>query len=456
VEEKMSKTIRLDYSNALNFVGTHEVDYLEGAVALAHRQLHDKTGAGSDFVGWVDLPVNYDNEEFARIQQAAKKIQSDSDALVVIGIGGSYLGARAAIEMLSHSFYNVLPKGKRKTPEIYFAGNNISPVYVTHLLEALEGKELSVNVISKSGTTTEPAVAFRMFRDLLEKKYGKEEARKRIYATTDRAAGALKKLSTEEGYETFVIPDDVGGRYSVLTAVGLLPIAVSGADIEAMMAGAADGMKEYGAANLADNPSYQYAAVRNALYRKGKTTEILVNYEPSLHFVSEWWKQLYGESEGKDQKGIFPASVDFTADLHSMGQYIQEGLRNIFETVLYVQQPSVDITIGEDPQNIDGLNFLAGKTMDYVNKKAFEGTLLAHTDGGVPNLVVELPDLSAYTFGKMVYFFEKACGVSGYLLGVNPFDQPGVEAYKKNMFALLGKPGFEEQRAELEKRLKRS
>jgi glucose-6-phosphate isomerase len=451
----MTKKIGFDYSNAAPFVGAHEVTYLEKAVALAHRQLHEKTGAGSDFLGWVDLPQNYDKAEFARIQQAAKKIQSDSDVLVVIGIGGSYLGARAAVEMLSHSFHNALPKDKRKGPEIYFAGNNISPVYMTHLLELLEGKELSINIISKSGTTTEPAVAFRIFRDLMEKKYGKEESRKRIYATTDRAAGALKKLAAEEGYETFVIPDDVGGRYSVLTAVGLLPIAVSGADIEAMMNGAADGMREYGVESLADNPSYQYAAVRNALYRKGKTTEILVNYEPSLHYVSEWWKQLYGESEGKDFKGIYPASVDFSADLHSMGQYIQEGLRNIFETVLFVEQPSVDITIAEDPENIDGLNFLAGKTMDFVNKKAFEGTLLAHSDGGVPNLVVELPDLSAYTFGKMVYFFEKACGISGYLLGVNPYDQPGVEAYKKNMFALLGKPGFEAEKAALEKRLKR-
>lgn len=450
----MTKNIQFDYSNALGFVGQHEVAHLEEAVALAHRQLHDKTGPGNDFLGWIDLPQNYDKEEFARIRKAADKIRSDSDALVVIGIGGSYLGARAALEMLSHSFYGTLSKDKRGGPEIYFAGNNISPVYLTHLLEVLEGKDISVNVISKSGTTTEPAIAFRIFRDLMERKYGKDEARRRIYATTDREVGALKKLANEEGYETFVIPDDVGGRYSVLTAVGLLPIAVSGADIDAMMAGAADAMDEYGSPSLAQNASYQYAAVRNALYRKGKTTEILVNYEPSLHYVSEWWKQLYGESEGKDQKGIFPAAVDFTADLHSMGQYIQEGLRNIFETVLFVDKLPVDITIQEDPQNIDGLNFVSGKTMEYVNRKAFEGTILAHADGGVPNLVVGLPDLSAYTFGKMVYFFEKACGVSGYLLGVNPFDQPGVEAYKKNMFALLGKPGFEEQKAVLEKRLR--
>lgn len=449
------KTIRFDYSTAHAFVGKHEVQHLEAAIKTAHQQLHEKTGPGNDYLGWVDLPHNYDREEFARIQAAARKIQSESEVLVVIGIGGSYLGARAAIEALTHSFYNALPAGERKAPAIYYAGHQLSPVYMKHLLQLLEGKDISVNVISKSGTTTEPAIAFRIFRDLLEKKYGKEEARKRIYATTDRSAGALRKLADEEGYETFVIPDDVGGRYSVLTAVGLLPIAVTGVDIEAMMTGAADAVDEYGKPNVGNNPSYQYAAVRNALYRKGKTTEILVNYEPSLHYVSEWWKQLFGESEGKDHKGIYPASVDFTTDLHSMGQYIQEGLRNIYETVLQVHTPASDITIEEDLQNMDGLNYLAGKTMDEVNKKAFQGTLLAHTDGGVPNLIVELPDLSPYTFGKMVYFLEKACGMSGYLLGVNPFDQPGVEAYKKNMFALLGKPGYEAQKAALEKRLQR-
>jgi glucose-6-phosphate isomerase len=449
----MNRKLQFDYSRALSFVQQHEIDYFREPVRLAHEQLHNGTGAGSDYLGWINLPTQYDKAEFARIQEAAKRIQSDSDALVVIGIGGSYLGARAAIEMLSHSFYNVLPKDKRQTPEVYFVGNNISSTYVAHLLQLLEDKRISVNVISKSGTTTEPAIAFRIFRELMERKYGKEEARRRIYATTDREKGALKKLADAEGYETFVIPDDVGGRYSVLTAVGLLPIAVAGIDIEAMMQGAADASREYANPDLSANASYQYAAVRNALHRKGKAIEILVNYEPSLHYVSEWWKQLYGESEGKDHKGIYPASVDFSADLHSMGQFIQEGSRNLFETVIQVDKVPEEIVIGTDPENLDGLNFLAGKTMDYVNKKAFQGTMLAHTDGGVPNLIVTIPDISAYSFGYMVYFFEKACGISGYLLGVNPFDQPGVEAYKKNMFALLGKPGFEKEKAALEARL---
>jgi glucose-6-phosphate isomerase len=449
----MSKTVKFDYSKALTFVGQHEIDYLAEPVRLAHEQLHNGTGAGSDYLGWIDLPTNYDKEEFARIQKAADKIKSDSEVLIVIGIGGSYLGARAAIEMLSHSFYNILPKEERKTPQVLFAGNNISSTYVTHLLQLVEGRDWSINVISKSGTTTEPAIAFRVFRAALEKKYGKEEARKRIYATTDREKGALKKLSTEEGYESFVIPDDVGGRYSVLTAVGLLPIAAAGINIESMMQGAADASKEYSNPNLAENEAYQYAAARNALYRKGKATEILVNYEPSLHFVSEWWKQLFGESEGKDYKGIFPAAVDFSTDLHSMGQFIQEGNRNIFETVIQVNEVAEQITIGHDDADLDGLNFLTGKTMDFVNKKAFEGTLLAHTDGQVPNLIVNIADMTPYSFGYLVYFFEKACGISGYLLGVNPFDQPGVEAYKKNMFALLGKPGFEKEKAELEARL---
>lgn len=445
--------LQFDYSRAAAFMQQHEIEYFREPVRLAHEQLHKGTGAGSDYLGWIDLPTQYDKEEFARIQEAAKRIQGDSDALVVIGIGGSYLGARAAIEMLSHSFYNVLPKEKRHTPEIYFVGNNISSTYVTHLIQLLEGKDFSVNVISKSGTTTEPAIAFRIFRELLERKYGKEGARKRIYATTDREKGALKKLSDAEGYESFVIPDDVGGRYSVLTAVGLLPIATAGIDIGSMMEGAADASREFANPDLDSNASYQYAAVRNALYRKGKAIEILVNYEPSLHYVSEWWKQLYGESEGKDQKGIYPASVDFSADLHSMGQFIQEGARNLFETVIQVANVPEQIEIGTDPENLDGLNFLAGQTMDFVNKKAFQGTMLAHTDGGVPNLIVTIPDISAYSFGYMVYFFEKACGISGYLLGVNPFDQPGVEAYKKNMFALLGKPGYEKEKAELEARL---
>ncbi|CAM3485768.1 glucose-6-phosphate isomerase [Marinicrinis lubricantis] len=447
--------LKFDYSKALTFLGQHEVDYLTEAVKTAHEQLHKGTGAGSDYLGWIDLPTQYDKEEFARIKKAAQKIQSDSEVLVVIGIGGSYLGARAAIEMLTHSFYNHLPKEQRKTPEVYFAGNNISSTYVNHLIQLIGDRDFSVNVISKSGTTTEPAIAFRIFRALLEKKYGKEEARKRIYATTDKEKGALKKLSNEEGYESFVIPDDVGGRYSVLTAVGLLPIAVAGVDIDEMMKGAADASKEFANPNLAENASYQYAAVRNALYRKGKAIEILVNYEPSLHYFSEWWKQLYGESEGKDHKGIYPASVDFSTDLHSMGQFVQEGARNLFETVILVDQVKETIEIASDPDDLDGLNFLSGRTMDFVNKKAFEGTLLAHTDGGVPNLTVSIPEASPYWFGYLVYFFEKACGISGYLLGVNPFDQPGVEAYKKNMFALLGKPGFEAQKAELEARLQR-
>lgn len=445
--------ITFDSSKASSFLSEYEINYFEGYVKQAHEMLHGKTGPGSDFLGWVDLPLNYDKEEFARIKKSAEKIKSDSEVLIVIGIGGSYLGARAAIEMLSHSFYNMLPKSKRKTPEIYFVGNNISSTYVTDLLELIEGKEVSVNVISKSGTTTEPAVAFRIFKEYLENKYGKQEARKRIYATTDKARGALKKLADEEGYESFVIPDDVGGRFSVLTAVGLLPIAVCGADIDKIIQGAADACKLYNSEDFKNNDCYRYAAARNALYNKNKTTEIMVNYEPSLHFFTEWWKQLYGESEGKDQKGIFPAGVDFTTDLHSMGQYIQDGLRNLFETVIHVGKAKKSITIKEDKDNIDGLNFLAGKEMDFVNSKAFEGTLLAHTDGGVPNFIINVPELNDYYFGNMVYFFEKACGISGYLLAVNPFDQPGVEAYKKNMFALLGKPGYEEQKKQLEARL---
>ncbi|MCZ8516529.1 glucose-6-phosphate isomerase [Paenibacillus filicis] len=442
-------TISFDYSSALPFIQQHEVDYFSEFVNVAHRMLHEKEGPGSDYLGWVNLPLQYDQEEFARIKQAAQRIRSHSDALVVIGIGGSYLGARSAIEALSHTFHNQI-SGKT---QVYFAGQNISSTYITHLMELLEGKDISLNVISKSGTTTEPAIAFRILRDYMEKKYGKEEAQKRIFATTDSSKGALKKLADEEGYETFVIPDDVGGRYSVLTAVGLLPIAVAGLDIDRMMAGAAAAARKYNNPDLRSNESYQYAAVRNALYRKGKTIELLANFEPSLHFVSEWWKQLFGESEGKDQKGLYPASVDFTTDLHSMGQYIQEGRRDLIETVLSVKKPRVELTIQQDAGNLDGLNFVAGMTMDEVNKKATEGTRLAHVDGGVPNLIVELDELNEYTYGEMVYFFEKACGISGLLLGVNPFDQPGVEAYKTNMFALLGKPGFEAQKAELIKRL---
>lgn len=446
--------LKFDYTKAASFLKEEEVKYLTGAISNAHAMLHEKTGPGSDFLGWVDLPVNYDKEEFERIKLATQKIKSDSDVLLVIGIGGSYLGARAVIEALSHSFFNMLPKEKRKNPEVYFVGNNISSTYISELMELIEGKEVSINVISKSGTTTEPAIAFRIFKEYMENKYGKVGASKRIYATTDQARGALKKLATEENYETFVVPDNVGGRFSVLTAVGLLPIAVAGIDIDKLMKGAADAYNLYNNSDLATNECYQYAAVRNAFYRKNKSIEIMVNYEPSLHYFTEWWKQLYGESEGKDQKGIFPAGVDFSADLHSMGQYIQDGLRNIFETVLFVETPNKNITIKETADNADGLNFLAGKDVNYVNKKAFEGTLLAHTDGGVPNLILTIPELTDYYFGALIYFFEKACGISGYLLGVNPFDQPGVEAYKKNMFALLGKPGFEEERKVLEARLK--
>lgn len=449
----MANLLNFDYSNASSFLSQHEVDYMSDAVRAAHDALHNGTGAGNDYLGWIDLPVNYDKEEFSRIQKAAEKIKSDSDVLLVIGIGGSYLGARAAIEALQHSFYNIQDKDQRKAPQIFFVGNNISSTYVRHLLEVIEGKDVSVNVISKSGTTTEPAIAFRIFREYLEKRYGAEEARKRIYATTDKEKGALKQLANDEGYESFVIPDDVGGRFSVLTAVGLLPIAAAGLDIEAMMKGAADAREAYSNPNLSENEAYQYAAVRNALYNKGKTVELLVNYEPALHYVSEWWKQLYGESEGKDGKGIFPAAADFSTDLHSLGQYVQDGRRDLIETVLNVQSVKEEITIEKAENDLDGLNYLAGKSMEFVNEKAFQGTLLAHIDGGVPNLVITIPELDEYHFGYLVYFFEKACGISGYLLGVNPFDQPGVEDYKKNMFALLGKPGFEEEKAALEKRL---
>lgn len=451
----MTDSLRFNYKTAAPFVAEHEMTNLEPAIRLAHEQLHDKRGAGADFLGWVDLPTQYDREEFARIKEAAAQIQQHSDVLVVIGIGGSYLGARAAIQMLNHSFYNELPREKRGTPQVLFAGHNISSTYLTHLLEALEGKDVSLNIISKSGTTTEPAIAFRILRKYMEDKYGVEEARRRIFATTDRAKGALKQLADEEGYATFTIPDDVGGRYSVLTAVGLLPIAVAGIDIDAIMAGAAAAAERYRTPTIAGNDCYAYAAARNALYRKGKTTELFVHYEPALHYFSEWWKQLYGESEGKDNKGIFPAAVEFSTDLHSMGQYIQEGMRHLFETVLVVNDVPASLSIEKDEDDLDKLNYLAGQTVEFVNRKAFEGTLLAHTDGGVPNLVLEVPAITPHVFGQLVYFFEKACAISGYLLGVNPFDQPGVEAYKKNMFALLGKPGFEQEKAELEKRLQK-
>ncbi len=447
--EKLS----FDYGKAAGFISQEEVSYMEKLVEDARKLLLSKSGAGNDFLGWLDLPVDYDKEEFERIKKAAAKIQSDSEVLVVIGIGGSYLGARAAIEFLRHSFYNVVPKEIRKAPEIYFAGNSISSSYLAGLMDVIGDRDFSVNVISKSGTTTEPAIAFRVFKEMLEKKYGKEEAAKRIYATTDKARGALKNLASEEGYETFVVPDDVGGRFSVLTAVGLLPIAASGADIDRLMEGAAAGREAAQNEPFADNDAMQYAAVRNILLRKGKAVEVLANYEPALHYVSEWWKQLYGESEGKDQKGIFPASVDLTTDLHSMGQFIQDGARILFETVMSVENPRSTVTINEEPVDLDGLNYLAGKDMDFVNKNAMNGTILAHTDGNVPNLLVRIPAQDEYSLGQLFYFFEFACGLSGYLLGVNPFNQPGVESYKRNMFALLGKPGYEAEREELLKRL---
>ncbi len=433
-----------------DFVSADEIKNLQPAATVAYNLLKECNGPGNDFIGWVDLPVNYDKEEFERIIKASEKIKSSCDVLVVIGIGGSYLGARAAIEFVKSPIYNNL---KKDTPDIYFAGNNISPTALTELISICEGRDICVNVISKSGTTTEPAVAFRVFKSILIDKYGEEGARERIFVTTDKARGTLKKFSDEAGYETFVVPDDVGGRYSVLTAVGLLPIACAGIDIRAMMQGAADARAEYSTPNIEENAAVKYAVIRNVLLRKGKTTEILVGYEPYMLMLNEWWKQLYGESEGKDKKGIFPASVIFSTDLHSLGQYIQDGQRNLFETVINVKNPGASFVIPEDPANVDGLNFIAGESLDYVNKTAMLATLIAHNDGGVPNIMLELEDRTAYTFGYLVYFFELACAVSGYLLGVNPFDQPGVEAYKKNMFALLGKPGYENMRKELQKRI---
>ncbi len=495
----MSK-VTFDYSKAGCFIADHEVEAMKPLAEAAAKTLTEKTGAGNDFLGWIDLPVDYDKEEFARIKAAAKKIQEDSEVLLVIGIGGSYLGARAAIEFLRHGFYNNVSREIRKTPEIYYVGNSISSSYIQGLIDVVGGaraaieflrhgfynnvsreirktpeiyyvgnsisssyiqglidvvgdRDFSINMISKSGTTTEPAIAFRVFKEILEKKYGKEGAAKRIYATTDKARGALKKVADEEGYEEFVVPDDVGGRYSVLTAVGLLPIAVSGADIDKLMEGAASG-REIALNNaFEDNDALKYAAIRNILLRKGKTVEVLANYEPSLHYINEWWKQLYGESEGKDQKGIFPAAVDLTTDLHSMGQFIQDGNRILFETVMNVEKSSAELVLGEEAVDLDGLNYLAGKTVDFVNKSAMNGTILAHTDGQVPNLRVDIPEQNEFYLGQLFYFFEFACGVSGYLLGVNPFNQPGVESYKKNMFALLGKPGYEKEREELLKRL---
>ena len=442
--------ISLDTSKLQGFISEAEIANMRTQAEAAAELLHSGKGAGNDFIGWLDLPVNYDKAEFERIKKAAAKIQSDSEILVVVGIGGSYLGARAAIEMLTDTFYNL--KAGQSTPKIIYAGNSISSSYLADVIDLVRDKDFSVNIISKSGTTTEPALAFRILRAMLIEKYGKDGAKERIYATTDKARGALKTFADAEGYETFVIPDDVGGRFSVLTAVGLLPIAAAGIDIDQMMKGAQDAREAY-TKPYDENPCYMYAAIRNILSRKGKSVELMVNYEPCLIYFSEWWKQLYGESEGKDQKGIFPASVSFSTDLHSMGQYIQDGARILFETVLNVEKPKKDLEFPYEEENIDGLNFLAGKTVDTVNTKAFQGTILAHTDGGAPNIVINIPEITPYYFGNMVYFFEKACAISGYMLGVNPFDQPGVEAYKKNMFALLGKPGYEELSKELEKRI---
>ncbi|MBQ2285708.1 MAG: glucose-6-phosphate isomerase [Clostridia bacterium] len=443
-------SVKFNASYAKQFIRENDLKGLETQVAAAHKTVNEKSGLGNDFLGWVQLPENYDKEEFARIKAAAGKIRKDTDILIVIGIGGSYLGARAAIEFLKGPFYNQLRDG---APEIYFTGNSISGAYLSDIMAMCKGKRVSVNIISKSGTTTEPAVAFRVLRDYLEKEYGAEEAAKRIYCTTDKARGTLKKLADEKGYECFVVPDDVGGRFSVLTAVGLLPIAAAGADIDALMSGAQKAMKKFNESDMYKNDCYMYAALRNAFYRKGKSVELLVSYEPRFTMMAEWFKQLFGESEGKDNKGLFPASVTFSTDLHSMGQFIQDGSRLMFETVVTFGESDKDITIEKDSDNGDGLNFLAGETMSYVNSKAFEGTVLAHTDGGVPNFEIKVDKPDEENLGELIYFFEKACAISGYMLGVNPFDQPGVESYKKNMFALLGKPGYEERKAELEARL---
>jgi len=446
--------LKFDYSNTQNHLEQHELDNFSLQTKLAHEMLHKKTGAGNDYLGWIDLPSKYDKEEFAKIRKVAAKIRKDTDIVVVVGIGGSYLGSRAVIELLSHTFANIASKRLRKAPQMIFAGNNISSTYMADLLDILDGKEVSINVISKSGTTTEPALAFRILKTYMENRYGKAEAKDRIFATTDKARGALCTLAREEGYETFVIPDDVGGRFSVLTAVGLLPIAIAGIDIRELMKGAKDAMLLYRNPNLEENDCYTYAVARNCLLRKGFQVEVMVNYEPCFHYMTEWWKQLFGESEGKDGRGILPAGVDNTTDLHSMGQYLQDGARFVFETVIHVEKPRRTMKIPNDPRNLDGLNFLTKLEMDEVNKKAMQGTVLAHVDGGVPEFILAIPELNAYWLGQLIYFFEKACGISGYLLAVNPFDQPGVEAYKKNMFALLGKPGYEKEKALLEKRLK--
>ncbi|CAM3520258.1 glucose-6-phosphate isomerase [Pseudostreptobacillus hongkongensis] len=441
--------LRLENKYTENFISKHEFDQIRPFVELADKILMEGKGAGNDFLGWVDLPKNYDKAEFEKIKKAASKIQNDSEVLIVIGIGGSYLGAKAAIEFLSNTFYNNQPKSSRKGPEIYFAGTNMSPVYLQHLLDLVGDRDFSINVISKSGTTTEPAIAFRLFKKKLEDKYGKAEAARRIYATTDKSKGALKKLSDTEGYETFVVPDNVGGRFSVLTAVGLLPIAAAGISIDNLMEGAKDAMEDFSNKSYYENEAMIYAATRNILYNKGKNIEILTNYEPRLHYIAEWWKQLFAESEGKDGKGIYPTSADFSTDLHSIGQSIQEARRTMFETVLLIDKPEVDIVIEKEEVDLDGLNYLAGKSIDYVNKQASKGVVLAHVDGSVPNVIINLPEATPYHLGYLFYFFEKAVAISGYMLGINPFDQPGVEAYKKNMFALLEKPGYEEQTKKL-------
>ncbi len=443
-------SIRFDDKHLSSFISEQELTYIAPQVKTAHDMLVNRTGQGNDFLGWIDLPVNYDKEEFARIKAAAAKIKADSEVLIVIGIGGSYLGARAVIEALKSTLYNNL---KKDTPEIYFVGNSISPTYLSEVVSIVEGRDFSVNIISKSGTTTEPALAFRVFRDLLIKRYGEAEANKRIYATTDRAKGTLKELSNKKGYETFVVPDDIGGRFSVLTAVGLLPIACAGCDIDALMKGAADAREEYSVCDLEKNASYRYAALRNILYRKGMKAEMLVAYENSFAMMNEWFKQLFGESEGKDNKGLYPTSAVFSTDLHSLGQFIQDGSKILFETVIQFDKPQKEYFLEDEPDNIDGLNFLSNQDMSVVNRKAFEGVVIAHTEGGVPNMVLEVPQLDEYNLGYIIYFFEKACAISGYLMGVNPFDQPGVESYKRNMFALLGKPGYEAAKAELESKL---
>ncbi|MGD9676740.1 MAG: glucose-6-phosphate isomerase [Vulcanibacillus sp.] len=447
----MVENISLDYSDI--FIKDYEIEFLKNHILDAHNMIHNKTGPGKDFLGWVDHPINYDTLELIRLKESANRVRGNSKIFIVVGIGGSYLGARAVIEALSHSFYNDMPLEQRKFPQVYFVGNNMSGTYLNDFIEIIKDKDISINVISKSGTTTEPAIAFRILKEYMEKKYGKNEAKERIIVTTDKSKGALRELAEQEGYETFIIPKDIGGRYSVLTTVGLLAIAVAGINIDKLIEGAQAGRLAYGIETIEDNICYQYAAIRNILSRKGKNIEVLISYEPSMHYLSEWWKQLYGESEGKEGKGIFPASVNFSTDLHSFGQFLQDGRRDLFETVLNIIKPRKDLVINESKDNLDGLNYLSGKNMDYVNKMAYKGTLLAHIDGGVPNIVLNVPRVDEYYLGKLIYLFEKACGISGYLLGVNPFNQPGVELYKNNMFALLGKPGFEELHEKLIKRL---